>query len=629
MAIYYQLTNAVKRRLIRELQGAFRTHPVYEKITITNKYQLDEKTKYGIIVKNSNAEQSKLSADNFLGTVNSRVALVNISGSAIEWVREDSANLVQHSIDDVSEQADGDNRLFELANQQLVGVGKFTKEIIEITPYDFDSVAAYVDSVKVSVDEINPSEGLVKLTEAPPSGALVKIAYYWLNLAPVGVYGVEIDSPSTFVVDPILFRAPFSLNLANLKQAKLTFSAALGAGIFTDIQLLVDGNLVNPADFSVDAATRTLTFKKKLSGNSLKVRRISTSSFLTAGVDYFYVARNASDLLARRTSGVEKILDLEQSKIVSGTLEIWVDNEKIANQQDSLTDAYSPDKITFTLVDDYKVTFSKSLPAGKRVTASYYFLNPDEQEEVLLSDLFDDSIRVMLPDPNIIPKSVDVWVKQDLLDHKDFTFDSETNDLVLLIQPSEELDLKVSYYYSLTTQGPYNFRAYEADNTAIPGCVLNFAKQAEVGGKQLIFISDKAEPTAAEYGGKFRVTFSLDVVALDPIQQEEITDLAAMYLLALKELFDSEGLIMEEVSIQGEAEEPYDENTTDQYYMASIGVTFLTDWHIRKALPFKIRDTQVKFIATVFSEISDMRMFISPSLYPILESPVLKSERIT
>lgn len=443
------------------------------------------------------------------------------------------------------------------------------------------------------------------------------------------MYGVEIASASTFVVDPILYKAPFALNLSALKQAKLTFSETLGASIFTDIQLLVDGNLVNPIDYTVDITTRTITFKRKLSGTSLKVRRISTSSFLTAGLDYFYVARNTSDLLSRRTSGVEKILDLEQAKIVAGTLEIWIDNEKIANQQDSLTDAYSPDKITFTLVDGYKVTFSKSLPAGKRVTASYYFLDPTEQAEIPLSVLFDDSVRIMLPDANIIPKSVDVWVKQDLLDHKDFTFDSQTNDLVLLIQPSEELELKVSYYYSLETQGPYDFTAYEANNSAIPGCILSFAKQAEVGGKQLVFISDKAEPTAAEYGGKFRVTFSLDVVALDPIQQEEITDLAAMYLLALKERFDSEGLIMEEVSIQGEAEEPYDENTTDQYYMASIGVTFLTDWHIRKALPFKIRDTQVKFIATVFSEVSDMRMFISPSLYPILESPVLKSERIT
>jgi len=619
----------VKRRLIRELREAFRTHPVYEKITISNKYQLDEKSKFGIIIKNSSAEQTKLSADNYLGLVSSRAAIVNISGNAIEWVREDSRNLLNAEVEDVSEQADGSNRLFELSHGRLVGLQQFTREVMDIETTDVSAVSVYVDNLPVPVLEINPKDGLVLLSEAPADGALVKISYYWLNLAPSGVYGVEITSANQFMVDPLIQKGPFPLTLSSAKVSKIFLSDSIPLSSFDDIQVLVDGVPTSGSNFVIDDTTRTLTFTKTLDGDDIQLALVGSPTVLEAGTDYFLVKRQSSELLSRKTSGVEKILDLEFDTVVPGTLEIWFDDNKISNQADATTDPFSTDKITFTLVDGYKVTFSTSLPPSLRVTASYLYRDPVVRDTIPIDEVFDNSFRVMLPDANIIPKSVDVWVKNDLLPHEDFVFDTETNDLVFYAPLPEQADIKVSYYCALASEGPFDFEPYGANNKAIPGCILSFAKQAEVGGKQLIFVSDNPEPTAEEYGGKFRVTFSMDVVSLDPIQQEEITDLAAMYLLALKEKFDSEGLILEEVSIQGEAEEPYDENTTDQYYMASLGATFLTDWHLRKALPIKIRETYVRLVASIISEEFDSRVFLTPSLYPVLDNAILRAERIT
>jgi len=445
-------------------------------------------------------------------------------------------------------------------------------------------------------------------------------------LAKPGVYGIEIVSADSFIVDPLIYKEPFNVNFSSSKLGKIYFHENLGPTVFDNLTLEVDGDELDNSYYEIDEATRTIRFTSRPSGTDLVI--YDGLNQLQAGSDFFIAKRMQNELLKSRTSGVEKVLDLSKTSIVLGTLEVYIDGSKIYNEQSSSTDSYSKDKITFTLVDGYKVTFSKDLPPSLRVTASYFYFDLFERESVPLNDIFDDSIRIFLPDLGIIPKSVDVWVKKDLLSSDQFTFDDETNDLILYTMPQSATDLKVSYYYSLPSQGPFDFEPYQANNTAITGCVLSFAKQAEIGGKQLVFVSKNPEPAAEEFGGKFRVSFSLDIVSLDPIQQEEITDLSAMYLLALKEKFDSEGLILEEVSIQGEAEEPYDENTTDQYYMASISATFLTDWHIRKSIPIKIRDVTFRAITSEYITDIDLNLLITPSLYPVISSPVLKAERI-
>jgi len=93
--VYYYLIGALKRRLILELQDSFSRHAVYRKITpfIQNKFAFQERPQFGIVVKGSNANKVQLSADNFLGTIQSYVMLAYVGEPAypIEWVREDLA----------------------------------------------------------------------------------------------------------------------------------------------------------------------------------------------------------------------------------------------------------------------------------------------------------------------------------------------------------------------------------------------------------------------------------------------------------------------------------------------------------------------------------------------------------
>ena len=95
--MYFYLVQALKRRLVLELKDSFSQHPVYEKIVpyIQNKYAFDERPQMGIVVKGSSANKVQLSADNFLGSVESHVMLAYVGAPVypIEWVREDLACL--------------------------------------------------------------------------------------------------------------------------------------------------------------------------------------------------------------------------------------------------------------------------------------------------------------------------------------------------------------------------------------------------------------------------------------------------------------------------------------------------------------------------------------------------------
>ena len=93
--MYFFLTAAVKNRLIQELRGYWASHPKYQDLidNIQGKYSFSQRPQYGIILKTGSANRVQLSADNFVGTVQSYVTLAKIpgyQGTSVEWVREDS-----------------------------------------------------------------------------------------------------------------------------------------------------------------------------------------------------------------------------------------------------------------------------------------------------------------------------------------------------------------------------------------------------------------------------------------------------------------------------------------------------------------------------------------------------------
>ena len=93
--MFYYLTQALQERLLQELRDFWATHPKFPDLVdnIQGKYSFEQRPQYGIIVKTGPANKVQLSADNFVGTVQSFVALAKIPGYpglSCEWVREDS-----------------------------------------------------------------------------------------------------------------------------------------------------------------------------------------------------------------------------------------------------------------------------------------------------------------------------------------------------------------------------------------------------------------------------------------------------------------------------------------------------------------------------------------------------------
>lgn len=92
--MYFFLTEALRRRMILELRRFWSYHPKHEDLVgnIQGKYSFSEQPQKAIIVKNSGGSPVGLSADNYVGVVQSYVykALVqNYPGVCLEWVRED------------------------------------------------------------------------------------------------------------------------------------------------------------------------------------------------------------------------------------------------------------------------------------------------------------------------------------------------------------------------------------------------------------------------------------------------------------------------------------------------------------------------------------------------------------
>lgn len=96
------LTNATKKRVIDELRKILYDHPRYREDSenVQNKYSFEERPQRGIIVNGTSADRVRLSADNYIGRLNSfvmQVPVENAPGTTLEWVRENQKYLDKFS----------------------------------------------------------------------------------------------------------------------------------------------------------------------------------------------------------------------------------------------------------------------------------------------------------------------------------------------------------------------------------------------------------------------------------------------------------------------------------------------------------------------------------------------------
>lgn len=152
--------------------------------------------------------------------------------------------------------------------------------------------------------------------------------------------------------------------------------------------------------------------------------------------------------------------------------------------------------------------------------------------------------------------------------------------------------LNVDYRYRTPVSGPYVTRPQYSHHQAIPGVVLAFGRKIESGDRMAIVVSDRREPTAYAYGGRWDISLEIEVMSRDVELQEYICDDTLMYITSeLYPRWSSEGLEITEWSFGGAAEEPYDDTAQDFFYTGSISMTVQVEWELHQ--PILGRITQV------------------------------------
>ena len=96
------LTNATKKRLIREIRKILYDHPRYrdDSNNVQNKYSFDERPQRGVIINNTTADQIRLAPDNYMGRLSSFVMQAQVGnnpGTTLEWAIENKLYLEKFS----------------------------------------------------------------------------------------------------------------------------------------------------------------------------------------------------------------------------------------------------------------------------------------------------------------------------------------------------------------------------------------------------------------------------------------------------------------------------------------------------------------------------------------------------
>lgn len=187
-----------------------------------------------------------------------------------------------------------------------------------------------------------------------------------------------------------------------------------------------------------------------------------------------------------------------------------------------------------------------------------------------------------------------------------YTEDPTSGQLTLVTPIPSGTYLSVSYRYPAPSTGPWRIKENFSHTMAIPGVVLAFGRRIEVDDIMAVVVTDRRQPTALEYGGRWDISLDFDIVARSPEARSEITDYTTMYLFGVaRNRLSTEGIEISQIGMGGEAEEAYDETGDDYFYNSSFSVQVQTDWSIHVPLAATIRHL-VPLTATRVAEVAGM-----------------------
>lgn len=190
-----------------------------------------------------------------------------------------------------------------------------------------------------------------------------------------------------------------------------------------------------------------------------------------------------------------------------------------------------------------------------------------------------------------VPQTLRLWENRRILlaEGTDYVANYDDGSIELKMAFGRGSTLTADYRYAASSVGPVEFYWNTPDFKTLPGVVMAFGKRAEKGQKVAVVVYGDRVDAAKAFGGKFEVSFDLDVIARDTIQMEEISDLAIMYLWGQrKEALELEGIEIMDISMGGESEEIADETGDNYFYQSSLSVQMRADWEIHVPLPLTI-----------------------------------------
>jgi len=178
----------------------------------------------------------------------------------------------------------------------------------------------------------------------------------------------------------------------------------------------------------------------------------------------------------------------------------------------------------------------------------------------------------------------------ELVEGVNFTGDPETGQITLGDPLPTGLYLSADYRYDGGTTGPFNIESERAHYEAIPGAILAFGRRITPGDQIAVVVTDRRENVAKEYGGRWDLSVEIDLWARDVDDQREMTDLMLAWLPSvLRDQVAMQGVWITSVDFGGETEEPYDDNSDDYFYGATISIQTQTDWQLWVPLPIRIK----------------------------------------
>jgi len=205
-------------------------------------------------------------------------------------------------------------------------------------------------------------------------------------------------------------------------------------------------------------------------------------------------------------------------------------------------------------------------------------------QEILVDDA-DGSETTLNLQYEPLPGTLQLFVN-DPIEKVEGTHWSLDEKQITLLQPLNVHDqLFAEYRTHTSTVGPFEIIPNTANKEIIPGVVVCFGNQLILGDRQIVMVKNEREPMAYEYGGKWEISFSLDVISRDPIQRDEIIDEAIKCLwIYKKEHLDLIGFFIQDVAPSGMSVEDYDPNSNEMYYRGTVDLTILTDWRMATPL---------------------------------------------